>query len=164
MGPSVPLVIRQMYFLTFILVLVVCAMTAVIGLCRQRHMDRWLIPYLRGLTRGVRPRAGTTHLLVCVCDHYEPAWNHVSIVRERERVAVWAKRLPELASRHRDAENRPFQYTFFYPEEQYRDEHLDQLARICKDGYGDVEIHLHHDSDTADGVTQKLIRFKTLLH
>jgi hypothetical protein len=31
-------------------------------------------------------------------------------------------------------------------------------------GYGVVEIHLHHDRDTAEGLREKLIRFKKTLH
>jgi hypothetical protein len=64
-----------------------------------------------------------------------------------------------MASRHADAEGRPPQHTFFYPEEEYRQEHLENLAKLCEQGYGEVEIHLHHDNDTADGLKEKLSRF-----
>jgi hypothetical protein len=158
--------VGNIYQLTFALLLagLVCVAAAVAVLCRRRHMDRWIGAYVQQIIRRTPRVQGTTHLLVCVCDHYEPAWNGVQLAQQHQRVATWVHRLPVLASRHRDAENRPFQYTFFYPEEQYREEHLDQLARICHGGYGDVEIHLHHDDDTADGVAEKLTRFATLLH
>ena len=68
-----------------------------------------------------------------------------------------------MAAQHRDADGAPPRYTFFYPEEEYRPEHLDALAKLCKGGYGEVEIHLHHDNDTPDRFVVKLERFKKLL-
>ena len=55
-----------------------------------------------------------------------------------------------MASRHRDADDRHPQHGFFYPEEEYVEEHLDKIAALCADGFGEIEIHLHHDDDTAE--------------
>ena len=54
-----------------------------------------------------------------------------------------------MAERFADADGRPPQHTFFFPEEDYRPELLDALAELCAPGFGDVEVHLHHDRDTA---------------
>jgi hypothetical protein len=102
-------------------------------------------------------------VFVCVADHFEPAWGGASPARQRARVEEWVRRYPELARRHADATGRPPQHTFFYPEEEYLPEHLDRLAELCRDGFGDVEVHLHHDGDTAQGLREKLTRFKTVL-
>src|SRR3546814_3669502 len=32
------------------------------------------------------------------------------------------------------------------------------------DGYGEIEVHLHHDNDTEDNFRSSITRFKTLLH
>ena len=133
-------------------------------LLRARDMEMWVGSYLLGLFRP-RPRVDSPiHVMVCVADHYEPAWNQVPPRTERTRVTEWVRRLPTLADRHRDADGVNFQYTFFFPEEQYRYEHLERLAQICRAGYGDVEIHLHHHNDTSEGVREKLERFSTLLY
>jgi hypothetical protein len=71
---------------------------------------------------------------------------------------------PKLVEKHFDSKGRHPQHTFFYPQEQYRKEHLDKLAKLCKAGYGDVEIHLHHDNDTAEALKNKLETFKKQLH
>jgi hypothetical protein len=63
-----------------------------------------------------------------------------------------------------DADGVKPQHTFFYPEEEYRPEHLDALARLCSAGYGEIEVHLHHDNDTDAGLREKLRRFTHLLH
>ena len=34
---------------------------------------------------------------------------------------------------------------------------------MCRAGYGEVEIHLHHDHDTAEGLRLKLLEFKKTL-
>ena len=37
------------------------------------------------------------------------------------------------------------------------------LAGLCRAGYGEVEVHLHHDNDTADNLRRTLVSFKTTL-
>jgi hypothetical protein len=63
----------------------------------------------------------------------------------------------------RDSDGRPPRHTFFYPAEEYEQQHLDALAGLCRAGFGEVEIHLHHDNDTADGLRRKLLEFKEVL-
>ena len=126
-------------------------------LLKQRNMHLWIGNYL---FRSRQPVAGEpVHILFCFVDHYEPQWGKASLDQEQARVARWCRDYPAMASRHADAEGRPPQHTFFYPEEEYRQEHLENLAQLCEQGYGEVEIHLHHDNDTADGLREKLSRF-----
>ena len=135
-------------------------------LIRQRQMWIWLPAYIRGLLASGGSKdsgKGTIDLFVCLADHFEPGVERPDLAVERRRVDDWVARYPELALRHRDADGRPPQYTFFYPEEEYRPEHLDKLAQLCHAGFGEEEIHLHHDRDTPEGLRPKLIRFKTVL-
>jgi hypothetical protein len=125
----------------------------------------WIAAYLwRSLGRWRFRHDGPIHVFLCVADHYEPAWNGADYAVEVDRVAQWVRRYPGAVEHHRDADGRPPQHTFFYPGDQYRPEHLEQLARLCRAGYGDVEIHLHHGSDTSEGVRQKLEEFRDVLH
>ena len=78
----------------------------------------------------------------------------------RRRVQRWCESYPPIADRHADSSGRRPVHSFFYPEEEYKDYHLYPLAELCKAGYGDVEIHLHHDNDTADGLKAKINSFK----
>ena len=91
-------------------------------------------------------------VLFCIADHFEPAHGTPGLDIERARVDAWVDRLPRLAARFRDADGRPPRHTFFFPAEQYRPEHLDALWRLCEAGLAEVEIHLHHDHDTSDGL------------
>ena len=98
-----------------------------------------------------------------MADHFEPAHGSPGLEIERARVRTWVERLPKLVEPFRDADGRPPRYTFFYPAEQYRREHLDGLASLCEAGLGEVEVHLHHDHDTSDGVRATLLEFTNRL-
>src|SRR4029078_10711953 len=79
------------------------------------------------------------------------------------RVARWVEEYPRRFERFRDADGRPPQHAYFSPEEEYEPEFLDAVAGLCRAGFGEVEIHLHHDGDTADDLRRKLESFKRLL-
>ena len=57
----------------------------------------------------------------------------------------------------------PPKQTLFYPAEQYDPECLDILAGFCRLGYGEIEVHLHHDNDTTQGTTHKRNEFREIL-
>ena len=130
-----------------------------------RQMHIWIGESIRRAI-GRSPKMGSElmHIFVAITDHFEPAWQRPSYEQECARVETWVRRYPVMTAKHRDADGRCPQHTFFYPEEEYRPEHLDKLARLCQAGLGDVEIHLHHDHDTEEGLREKLLRFKMILH
>jgi hypothetical protein len=132
-----------------------------------RHAEIWLPGYLRAAVearREGRHRRGVTDIMLCVADHYEPMHNHASAAVGDARVAAWRDRLPLLAREFVDADGRHPQHTFFFPIEQYTEAHLDILAALAAQGLGEVEIHLHHEGDTADHLRRELLRFKQTLH
>jgi hypothetical protein len=51
------------------------------------------------------------------------------------------------------------QYSFFYPQEEYRRDVLDGIAEIVRLGVGDVEVHLHHDNESRDSFISKVTEF-----
>ena len=128
---------------------------------RRRNMHQWLGSYLRRRKPSVQ---GLVHVMFSFVDHYEPQWGRPSYETEVHRVARWRDGYRSLALKHRDADGVHPQHTFFYPEEEYRVEHLDQLAALCREGFGEIEVHLHHDNDTSDGLREKITRFVDILH
>jgi hypothetical protein len=98
---------------------------------------------------------GPKHLLFALCDHYEPLWGGAPDDVGVARVDFWAERYAQLAE-FRDANGRPPRHGWFFPGEEYRPHFLDRLARLARDGYGEVEYHLHHDGDTADTLAHKI--------
>lgn len=135
---------------------------AVWRLLRARNMHLWIGSHLR--RRVARAPAGPRHVLFCFVDHYEPMWKDADLETQRARVDRWCRDYRALAARHRDADGRPPQHSFFYPEEEYAEEHLDKLAALCADGYGEIEIHLHHHDDTEANFRASMSRFAETLH
>jgi hypothetical protein len=127
----------------------------------HRNAHRWLPGYGRHVLRRwtARRDPGPTHLLVAVCDHYEPLWGGASLERGAERVRRWVEDYPRLAQEFRDADGRPPRHTFFFPGEQYQPGYLDALGRLTGAGYGEVELHLHHDGDDEQKLTRDLRGF-----
>jgi hypothetical protein len=132
---------------------------------RARHMQVWLPAYCFPSER--RPEFDVdapVNIFIAVCDHYEPECQHASRDKARERVARWVNEYPRLFGGFHDVEGRPPQHSFFFPQDEYRPEYLDELAKLCRGGYGDVEIHLHHEHDTAEGLREKLSSFRDDLY
>ncbi|ANB17161.1 hypothetical protein [Dokdonella koreensis] len=148
--------------LVSLLLLAGLAAWALRRLLRSRNMQIWIGSYLRRRPRPVV--AGPTHVMFCFVDHFEPMWKQADLPTQRARVDRWCRDYRALASRHRDADGRPPQHGFFYPEEEYLEEHLAKIEALCADGYGEIEIHLHHDNDTEDNFRTVMQRFCTLLH
>jgi hypothetical protein len=130
---------------------------------KNKHFDRWVPGWVKHVWTqkvgpGARARAydGPRHLLVAVCDHYEPLWKDADDSKGRERVRVWSEGYPRLTKEYRDADGRPPRHSFFFPGEQYRPEFLEPLADLARAGLGEVEVHLHHDGDTAASLEAQL--------
>jgi len=100
---------------------------------------------------------------VAICDHFEPLGYGASNSLASERVDVWRKHWPEIASRYSDSEGHPPQYTFFYPEEEYRPEFIEPLAEMTRSGIADVEIHIHHDGEGRQNFIDRMSRFREIL-
>jgi hypothetical protein len=123
---------------------------------KQVHV--WAGAWLRDRTRKAltpRPR-GERHLLLAVCDHFEPLHGGASRETGLARVREWRDRLPLLASRFRDADGRPPRHTFFFPGEEYDPRFVEPLAEMVEMGLGEVEVHLHHDGDTRESLSEKI--------
>ena len=152
----------QVWALTGALLLPVAACLALWLLLRSRNMQGWIVGYLR--RRAPRVQDRPVHIMFCFVDHYEPMWRGADLPTQRARVDRWCRDYRIMAGRHRDADGRPPQHSFFYPEEEYAEEHLDKLASLCADGYGEIEVHLHHDNDTEANFRQTIDGFCKLLH
>jgi hypothetical protein len=126
-----------------------------------RNVHRWLGGYaLSSLRRLTDERQeGPRHLLVALCDHYEPHWNDVGNDQGWQRVSAWLERYPEMVSGLRDADGHAPRHSFFFPGEQYQPRYLDALAQLARRGFGEVEVHLHHDGDDADKLQRDLLQF-----
>lgn len=155
-----PLLISVIAICLSFFVGLVCASYLII---RSRNMQYWLPSYYR-LKRKKKSVTFTAeqprHIFIAVCDHFEPEWGNPVKSEALARVDRWCEEYPARFSKFSDSRGQVPQHTFFFPQDQYAPEYLDRLAELCKQGYGDVDVHLHHDQDTAEGLRQKMNEFR----
>lgn len=82
------------------------------------------------------------------------------------RLAWWCREYPKLLDPWRDHDGKPFVHSYFYPTEHYDPYLVEMLAEHCHDGWGEIEIHLHHgvpEPDTAETLRRSLVAFRDAL-
>jgi hypothetical protein len=129
---------------------------------------QWLLPCAaHSLRNRTPPRDQPLHVLLAICDHYEPQYGKPPAAQAADRVHQWTSRYPNLFSKFRDADGRPPQHSFFFPIDEYDPSHVDALATLCRtrasnpaaDTFGEIEIHHHHDNDTPTALHDRLLHF-----
>jgi hypothetical protein len=132
---------------------------------REKNLHTWMGGYLKETVRRVRaPRhQGLRHLLFAFCDHFEPLWKQPGPAVGAARVQAWRDRYPVLAGQFRDADGRHPRHSFFFPGEEYDPGYLEPLAELARQGLGEVELHLHHDGDTEEGLRARIAEYLKLL-
>ncbi len=132
---------------------------------REQGLDRWVPSYLFTSEKSERIDLDQSpvDLFIAICDHYEPEWGNPSIQTALDRVHRWHDDYPRLFEKFADVDGRPPRHSFFYPQDQYRPEYIDVLAKLCEQGFGEIDIHLHHHNDTATGLEEKLDSFRQVL-
>ena len=148
-----------------VLGLAALALAAVVYAIRRKNMQFWLGSYYFP-SESVKVLAPDEPIdvFLSICDHWEPQCYGAPFDLAMSRVQRWVDEYPRLFDQFRDVNGRPPQHTFFFPQDEYRPEYLDAIAQLCAAGYGDVDIHLHHSHDTADGLRQKLESFRDILY
>jgi hypothetical protein len=131
---------------------------------RLRAADRWLLGYWRARRQRPRQVRGPLHLIVAVCDHYEPlAGRRRPLAEGREHVARWVRDLPARTAGVAGADGQTPRHTIFYPGDEYEPELVSALSPLAESGLVELEIHLHHDGDTAATLRQQLISIRDVL-
>jgi hypothetical protein len=135
------------------------------------YLGRWLPGYLWQRLAGHRPPS-RTHLIFALADHFEPAIvpedgsARAPYTEQERRLEQWCHEYPIRFGAYRDAEERPFVHSYFYPAEQYDQPLIARLAEHCRAGWGEIEIHLHHGveiPDSAENTRRQLIEFRDRL-
>lgn len=130
-----------------------------------KNLHKWLPGHIASQfkTQEKPKNDKAIHIVFCIVDHFEPGLNNASLQTMRARVAEWIEKYPCISDKHKDSDGKHPQHTFFYPAEQYEPDIMTSLASLCHRGYGEVEIHLHHDNDTPEGLRATLLDFKQKL-
>jgi hypothetical protein len=99
--------------------------------------------------------AGPIDVMVAIVDHFEPTSRRGEDAA-KAAVQAWCDAYAPIAERHRDADGRMPQHTWFYRAEYPNLGCIQVLAEQCFAGRGEVEFHLHHGYDTYESFLRKL--------
>lgn len=126
----------------------------------KRGIDQWLPSYLSSAPSrafaALRRRSRLTHVLFLVCDHFEPRHGVTSADQPSRRLRTWQHEYPNFQQRCRTAFGHAPVHTWFYPP-HHGPEHLPALADLAFQGGGEVELHYHHENDTAATLRRDLL-------
>ncbi|MCU1266086.1 MAG: hypothetical protein JWM21_2404 [Acidobacteria bacterium] len=131
---------------------------------------RWSLPWLlrypawraREWTRRISDSNAPTHLIFLVANHFEPPIGPEGL----PQLEKWCKLARATGNAVRDEDGTPFRHTNFFPAEQYNPALLEMMAELQEDGFGEVEVHLHHgveQPDTAENTKRLLLEFRDAL-
>ncbi len=132
---------------SIIAALFILAFATILYAIFKKKMQYWILSDIkRGLFRFFKPKAnGPIHIMVAFMDHFEPGNGGANIEEQKTRVHAWVEQYPKLAGKHKDSDGIRPQHTFFFPPHYDTHDHLEKIARLCAQGFGEVEMHLHHD-------------------
>lgn len=132
-----------------------------------RNVHIWLGSYLRyrylKQKEGWNAYSNPYHILFTICDHFEPYWNKVDDHTAYNRVKSWLDHYQPIAENHKDCLGSHPKHCFFYPIEEYKKSLIEMVGEICRNGFGETEIHLHHDNDNPENLRRTLLEYKNVL-
>jgi len=114
----------------------------------------WLPMYLMDKLHpsAVEEAKGPVHVMFLFTDHFEPD--------DQPTMDRWTKAYREMAVQYQDADGRHPQHSWFWffadakPEE--RPLFLNQLSRMAYEGFGEIELHMHHAHDTSESFLKQM--------
>src|SRR5215469_170404 len=132
---------------------------------------RWLPAYAwQRIFRRPATQKSHIHLIMAIADHFEPSMTHdgrcVDWREQKRRLNEWCRDYPSVAGSWTDSDGFCLRHTYFYPAEQYDENLITILAEHCHQGWGEIEIHLHHgvrEPDSAENTRKTLVRFRDCL-
>lgn len=133
---------------------------------KARGLHQWVPAYIspREAAPEVVLDREPIDVFIAICDHYEPEYGNPTREVALSRVQRWCDDYPRLFGEFHDVDGRPPRHSFFFPQDQYQPDYIDPLAELCHSGFGEFDIHLHHDNDTPEGLEEKLSIFRDALY
>ena len=133
---------------------------------------KWISTYAWQQTISRAHSSVPPHLILALADHFEPyilphnLGVYASRTEQLRRVKAWCQQYPTSFDSCRDSDGHTFRHTYFYPAEHYDSDIISLLAEHCRNGWGEIEIHLHHGMkvpDTAENTRNLLVGFRDRL-
>jgi hypothetical protein len=133
--------------LSIIAVILILTTFSLLNAIFKKKIQYWVFSDIkRSIIRFFQAKPeGPTHIMFAFVDHFEPGNGNADLEEQISRVDDWVHRYPTLASKHKDSDGICPQHTFFFPPHYDTHDHLERIVKLCSRGFGEVEMHLHHD-------------------
>ncbi|MCK4856333.1 MAG: hypothetical protein KAT58_00020 [candidate division Zixibacteria bacterium] len=134
---------------TLLLILVV---VFVLWKFKRAHYDIWFPAYVSQMLAAAPDgelRQGPLRIIFIMVDHFEPG-------KEYGYLEYWLERYRAVVDRHADCYGNPPRRTFYYPIEQFDSTEIEMILSLCRQGYGEIEVQLHHFDNDSTSVTVQL--------
>lgn len=115
--------------------------------------------HLKQIVKKCKKSPLPLHILFFTVDHYEPGVGNVDEDEEIKRVDNLLNKYPLITKNNKDSYGNKPKRTWFFPPHYHRLNHLEKLVHLCSNGYGEIELHLHHgkkNSDTKENLKETL--------
>lgn len=147
-----------MIFFIFLLAFV----SVVWAMILKKQMQYWIFSYAKGVVLRKRNlhKQELTDIIFCLADHFELGFRTKNPDIQNKRLERWTGEYPNFSAIYRDADGcRPKITWFFHPDDGLLG--IEELASLCRQGLGEIELHLHHDHlkpfpDTSETLTRKI--------
>jgi len=131
----------------------------------KKNIHIWLSDYVIQKVSGVflKNNSRPKHIMFAFVDHFEPYFGGVSNQEAKAKMERWSRDYPLLAQKHKDADGVMPQHTWFYPQDMIQEDlhFLKELVKLQRGGFGEIEMHLHHQYDTSLGLMKKVGHWKS---
>jgi hypothetical protein len=124
---------------------------------RIKHIDRWIPHYLKGLFNRPKITDKPIDIMFLFVDHFE-------LNGHEDRLHAWAVDYPAMAKKHKDSDGQPPKHSFFYALDLMHEHELAAMKPVIDAGYGEFELHWHHDHETPTSFVNKLDSAMELFH
>ncbi|MEY8213112.1 MAG: hypothetical protein RPR97_01375 [Colwellia sp.] len=116
---------------------------------KTKNIDRWLPYYFKRLVNQPKIENRPIDIMFLFVDHFE-------LNGKGERLQAWTEGYPAIAKKHVDSDGQHPKHTFFYALDLMHEHELVAMKPVVASGYGELELHWHHDHDTPDSFVEKL--------
>ncbi len=137
----------------------------------QKKAYIWLPGHIKDSVFGARHpvvRGKVRHIMFLFVDHFEAPLGE-KMIGER-RINEWVEKYSQIIHGHKDADGRYPQHTWFYAAEKFEmdydgaERELGAISKLCSEGYGEIEFHIHHHNDTSASLREKIERGKEIFN
>ena len=112
----------------------------------------WIWMYATDLLKPSETAKDPKHLMFVFADHFEP--------HDQETMNAWMKGYPEMASKHADSDGKHPQHSWFWffseSDINEKKSFLAQLSKLVYEGYGEIELHMHHGNDNEESFLKQM--------